>query len=51
LLAASELAVMRRTITTVKEGDWLPIDGGLGELYLAVGEVVVDRQQTPSRAL
>ena len=32
--------------TTVKEGDWLSIDGGVGAIYLGRGKVVVDRPET-----
>jgi pyruvate, orthophosphate dikinase len=31
--------------TTIKEGDWLSIDGGAGAIYLGRGKVVVDRPE------
>jgi pyruvate,orthophosphate dikinase len=31
--------------TTIKEGDWLSIDGGAGAIYLGRGKVVVKRPE------
>jgi len=41
--AAGRCARLPRT--TVKEGDWLSIDGGAGAIYLGRGNVVVDRPE------
>ncbi len=51
IVGCAELAVdvaqhcARLPQATVKEGDWLSIDGGVGAVYLGRGKVVVDRPE------